>query len=953
MEREEMGKKQTGQGKRTEIVNGILGIGGDGRAIGGSRCRSVDGREWVEFSHSRPPFLSSFFLLWIPKVFQVVRSLFWGLDPLFSPYRHQIGIRAPVLSMVGRRHRGANVNVVPVKRDLRDVEVDELRRQHHGSEIHEEDEEENPFHEESDSSNERASLRHHGHEDYGVKVDIPDFKGHLNPKDFIDWSATIELVFDYKSISEDKKVKLVAIKLKKHASIWWENLTRRRAHEGKRRIATWEKMKRELKKKFLPTSYVQDIFCRIYDFKQDEQTAEEYTAEFEQLLMKCDVVEPEEQTIARYLGGKEGVLNRVSASRSKPTLTDKATSSKSIPRKSNNPPSTSNTTSRQCFKCRGFGHIFSECPNRKIVSLVEEDDGESIYDSYPSKENEVDHEEITYGDQGEALVVQRILRADHVEDDKWLRHNIFHTQCTSHRKICTVIIDSGSCENVVSTTMVEKLQLAVEKHPEPYKLSWLKKGNDVHVDKRCLVQFSIGRHYKDEVLCNMVPMDACHLLLGGPWLYDRRVIYDGFKNTYSFVKDGVKITLGPLPALLVPKKDGSWRMCIDSRAVNKITVKYRFPIPRLDDLLDQLHGLLIFSKMDLQSGYHQIRMRPGEEWKTVFMTRDGLYEWMVMPFGLSNAPSTFSRLMNHVLKDFFLQDGFLFKNNCLCIPRCSLREAIVKEAHDGGLGGHFGRDKTLALIKERYRETSWHSKDHYINRDSKFMSHFWRTLWRKLETTLQFSSSHHPQTDGQTKVVNQSLGSLLRALVKGHIRQWDLQLPLAEFAYNRSLSKTTSKSPFQIVYGSNPNNLLDLVPIPINHSFSSNAEERVKKIQEFHKDVRKEILQQNEKYKKQADKSRRSVSFKEGDLVWIHLCKDRLPPGRCGKLKLRADGALRIKKRIGENAYKVDLPEDYGVSDTFNVSDLSPYIGQDEEFDLRTSLFQPGENDGEIEKTIS
>ncbi|KAA3466139.1 Transposon Ty3-I Gag-Pol polyprotein [Gossypium australe] len=189
--------------------------------------------------------------------------------------------------------------------------------------------------------------------------------------------------------------------------------------------------------------------------------------------------------------------------------------------------------------------------------------------------------------------------------------------------------------------------------------------------------------------------------------------------------------------------------------------------------------------------------------------------------------------------------------------------------------------------------------------DAKFLSHLWRSLWGKLGTKLLFSTTFHPQTDGQMEVVNRVLSTLLRAIIRKNLKSWEECLPHIEFAYNRFVHSATKHSPFEVVYGFNPLTPLYLLPLPNNQLIHHDARKKVDFVKKLHQ-------------------------------------KERFPAQRRPKLLPRGDGPLKVLGRTNKNSYKLDLPGEYNISSSFNVSDLSSF---DADSDLKSSRFEEGGND--------
>ncbi|KAF8092057.1 hypothetical protein N665_0425s0001 [Sinapis alba] len=343
-----------------------------------------------------------------------------------------------------------------------------------------------------------------------LKLRIPSFSGTNDPDVFLEWEKKIELVFDCQNYSESKKVRLAATEFNGYALHWWDQIvtTRRRTREPQ--VFSWFELKTIMRRRFVPGHYSREVHHKLRRLTQGSKSVEDYYQEMEILMLKAAVDEDSEETMARFLAG----LNRYVQDRlelqeyvdiyellHKAILIEKQMKRKLNPRASygNTRPAygkedkvfvkpkeeakvpgrndqgkapTTRTRDVKCFKCHGIGHYANECTNKKVMILLES--GELI--SEASGEEVVD-----YPVHGLLLITRRSLKVQSTPEEHDQRENLFHTRCLVYDKVCSLIIDGGSCTNVASESLVAKLGLQTGKHPKPYMLQWLNEDGELKV----------------------------------------------------------------------------------------------------------------------------------------------------------------------------------------------------------------------------------------------------------------------------------------------------------------------------------------------------------------------------------------------------------------------------------------------------------------------------------------
>ncbi|GJU45470.1 putative reverse transcriptase domain-containing protein [Tanacetum coccineum] len=435
----------------------------------------------------------------------------------------------------------------------------------------------------------------------------------------------METVFRISNCTMENQVKFATCTLMGIALTWWNSHVRTVTNDVAYAM-TWTDLKKKMTAKYCPRNEIKKIEAEMWNLKVKGTDVVAYNQRFQELALLCDRMFPEEtDKIERYVGGMPDLIHS-SVVASKPKTMQEAI------------------------------EMATELMDRRINTFAERqaENKRKLVDEIPSHYSSA--KKIVRIPFGSEIL---IFRGDGSSDEHGTQLNII--SCTKTQKYllkgCHVFLAHVTIKETGDKSKKKQLQDVpiVKNFPEvfPEDLPGLPHTRQVEFH----IYLVPGAAPVARAPYRLAPSEMKELADQLQELSDK-----GFIRPSS--------SPWGAPVLFVKKKDGSLRMCIDYRELNKLTVKNRYPLPRIDDLFDQLQGSSVYSKIDLRSGYHQLRVREEDISKTAFRTRYGHYEFQVMPFGLTNAPAVFMDLMNRVCKPYldkfvivFIDDILIYSKN--------------------------------------------------------------------------------------------------------------------------------------------------------------------------------------------------------------------------------------------------------------------------------------------------
>nr|GEX10703.1 hypothetical protein [Tanacetum cinerariifolium] len=444
------------------------------------------------------------------------------------------------------------------------------------------------------------------------------------------WFEKIKQVFEIYKCTEDDKVKFAMCTLEGHALTWRNGNVQILGLANANQIP-WSNLKVMMTNEYCPATEIQKIEQELWTLTLKRDDIEAYNNRFHELALICpELVHIERKKIEKYVRRFPKRIKGNITSSKPATLHDAINMARELVDKQFREKDcrVRPLQDMTCYGCGEKGHFKDKCPKGK------------------NQQNE--------GARGRAYVV--------VENPQQNPNVVAGTFLLNNHYAC-ILFDSGAEKSFVSSAFTPFIDIAPTSLNTSYEVE-LAVGKVVSTNtvlRGCTLAL-YGHYFKIDLLSTR--LGSFDVIIGMDWLSYHRAIIDCYEKIVRIpLPNGEILEVqgerpekdpGSLACIKadekklddIRKKDGAIRMCIDYRELNKLTIKNRYPLPRIDDLFDQLQGACCFSKIDLRSGYHQLRVRDEDISKTAFRTRYRHFEFTVMPFGLTNAPAIFMDLMN-------------------------------------------------------------------------------------------------------------------------------------------------------------------------------------------------------------------------------------------------------------------------------------------------------------------